>query len=89
VNRLARSDHCLPRAVSPEVPNDAWLLIDKKASSWAAGDIVVFREGGRNYLGRVKAVDKVAGRLTVARNGEKDRQVAVADLLGRGVLNTR
>ncbi len=76
-------------AVSPEVPKDAWLLIDKKASTWTPGDIIVFRHGGGNYLGRVMAVDKAAGRLQVGRNGEKERQIAVADVLGRGVLNTR
>src|SRR5262245_48363375 len=36
-------------AVSPEVPKDAWLLIDKKASSWTPGDIVVFRQGELKY----------------------------------------
>jgi hypothetical protein len=76
-------------AVSPEVPKDGWLLIDKKAASWAPGDIVVFRQEGRNYLGRVVAFDRGKGSVTVARNGEKSREVPVADLLGRGVLNTR
>jgi hypothetical protein len=76
-------------AVSPEIPKDAHLLIDKKASSYAAGDIVIFRVEDRNYLGRVLAVDKEAGRLAVGRNGEADRQIAVSDVIGRGVLNTR
>jgi hypothetical protein len=76
-------------AVSPEVPKDGWLLIDKKASTWTTGDIVVFRQDGRNYLGRVVAIDKAAGRLTISRNGEKDRKIAIADLLGRGVVNSR
>jgi hypothetical protein len=58
-------------AISPEVPKDGWLLIDKKSSSWSIGDIVVFRQGVNNYLGRVVAFDKVGGRLKVARNGEK------------------
>lgn len=76
-------------AVAPEVPKGAWLVIDKKATSYAVGDVVVFRDDGRNYLGRVVAYDKGAGRLTVARNGEKNREIAAAALLGRGVLNTR
>lgn len=76
-------------AVAPEVPKDAWILIDKKASTYAVGDIVVVRDGDKNYLGRVVALDKSAGRMTVARNGEKNRDVKLADVLGRGVLNTR
>jgi hypothetical protein len=76
-------------AVSPEVPKDAWLLIDKKATTWEAGDIVVFRQDGLNFLGRVVAIEKARGRLTIGRNGEATREIAVADLLGRGALNTR
>ena len=77
------------KAIAPEVPEGARLLIDKKASSYTAGDIVVFKVGDRNYLGRVLAVDRATGRLTIGRNGEADREVAVGDVLGRGVLNTR
>lgn len=76
-------------AVTPEVPKGAWLLIDKKASSYVAGDIAIFRDGGNNYLGRVVAVDKGAGRVTVGRNGEENRVIDVNQLAGRGVLNTR
>jgi hypothetical protein len=76
-------------AISPEIPLDAYLLIDKKATSFAVGDIVVYTAEGNNYLGRVVAVEKATGRLTVGRNGESPRQVAVRDVLGRGVLNTR
>ena len=77
------------KAITPEVPEGAYLLIDKKASSYVAGDIVVFREDDRNYLGRVLSFDKVADRMTIARNGELNREVRAADLIGRGVLNTR
>jgi hypothetical protein len=76
-------------AVSPEIPEGAHLLIDKKALSYAVGDIVIYRVEGNNYLGRVVAVDKEAGRLTVGRNREANRQLAVGDVVGRGVLNTR
>jgi hypothetical protein len=38
---------------------------------------------------RVVAVDTVAERITVARNGEANRVVALSELLGRGILNTR
>lgn len=77
------------RAVTPEIPEGAYALIDKKASTYAAGDIVVFRVGENNYLGRVLTVEKEAGRLTIGRNKEADRQVALRDVLGRVVLNTR
>ena len=88
-DRDAEAMHVTTDAVSPEVPRDGWLLIDKKATSWAPGDIVVFRQDGRNYLGRVIAFDRLAGRLRIARNGEPERVIAVANILGRGVLNTR
>lgn len=76
-------------AVAPEIPRNGWLLLDKKASSWVVGDIVVFRQGTNNYLGRVIASHEAGDRLTVGRNGEKNREIRVADLLGRGVLNSR
>jgi hypothetical protein len=76
-------------AVSPEVPKGAHLLLDKKAVAYAVGDIVVVRVEGKNYLGRVVAVEKKAGRLTLGRNGEANRQVSIRDVVGRGVLNTR
>jgi hypothetical protein len=76
-------------AVAPEVPQGAYLLIDKKAAAYSVGDIVVFRVGENNYLGRVVTVDKEAGHMTVGRNHEADRQVVLGDVLGRGVLNTR
>jgi hypothetical protein len=77
------------RAVAPEIPEGAYVLIDRKSSTYAIGDIVVFRVGENKFLGRVVAVEKEAGRLTVGRNHEADRQIAVGDVLGRGVLNTR
>lgn len=85
----AEAMRVMTAAVTPEVPKDAWLLIDKKASSYVAGDIVIFRDGGNNYLGRVVAVDRAAGRVTVGRNGEENRMIALTALAGRGVLNTR
>src|SRR5262249_55416027 len=76
-------------AVAPEIPQDAHLLIDKKASFFTVGDIVIYRVDGKNYIGRVAAVEQTAGRLTVGRNGEPNSQVAISDVAGRGVLNTR
>jgi hypothetical protein len=76
-------------AVAPEIPAGAHVLIDKKPATFAVGDIVIYRVGDSKYLGRVLAVDRTAGRLTVGRNGEPDRPVALGDVIGRGVLNTR
>jgi hypothetical protein len=76
-------------AVAPEVPQGAYLLIDKKAATYAIGDIIVFRVGDNNFLGRVVAVDKDANLLTIGRNDEANRKVAFDSVLGRGVLNTR
>jgi hypothetical protein len=81
--------HVTTRAVSPEVPKDAHLLIDKKATTYAIGDIVIYRVEDNNYLGRVVALSKDNTRLTLGRNGEPNREVAVSAVVGRGVLNTR
>lgn len=76
-------------AVAPEIPQGAYVLVDKKATSFAVGDIVVFHVGENNYLGRVVAVEREAGRMTIGRNGEADRQVLLSEVMGRGVMNTR
>jgi hypothetical protein len=76
-------------AVAPELPEGAYLLIDKKPSGYAIGDIVVYRVDGKNYLGRVIAAEPKSDQLTIGRNGEPNRQVPIKDMLGRGVMNTR
>jgi len=76
-------------AVAPEIPQGAHVLIDKKARSFAPGDIVVFRVEDKTYLGRVLRTDAAAGLVVVGRNGEPDRQVPAGQVIGRGVLNTR
>lgn len=76
-------------AVAPEIPKLAHVLIDKRATIYARGDIVVYRIDDKNYLGRVVDVDMEARQLTVGRNGEANRQVAIGDVVGRAVLNTR
>jgi hypothetical protein len=85
----AEAMQVMTSAVAPEVPQGAYLLIDKKAKSYAVGDIVVFRVGQNNYLGRVLKTEKAAEYLTIGRNNEADRQVPLGQVLGRGVLNTR
>jgi len=77
-------------AVAPEIPEGAHLLLDKKATAFAVGDIVIYRVEGKNYLGRVVALDRApADGLTVGRNGEPNRHVVRSAVAGRAVLNTR
>jgi hypothetical protein len=76
-------------AVTPELPEGSYLLIDKKASTFRVGDIVVFKNEGKNFLARVLAIDNKTGRLTLGRNGEANRTVPPREILGRGVLNSR
>jgi hypothetical protein len=76
-------------AVAPEIPVGAHVLIVKKATAFGVGDIVVCRIDGKNYLGRVVAVDRPGGKLTMGRNGEENCTVPITDVIGRGVLNTR
>src|SRR5947209_4591966 len=80
--------HVTTKAVTPEVPEGAHLLIDKKAKTYAVGDIVIFRVDGGNYLGRVIAMAKETGFVTLGRNGEADRRLTMKEIIGRGVLNT-
>jgi hypothetical protein len=81
--------HVTTDAVAPEIPLGAHVLIDKKATVFGVGDTVVCRIDDKNYLGRVVAVDRAGGKLTMGRNGEEKRTVPIADVIGRGVLNTR
>jgi hypothetical protein len=75
-------------AVTPEIPREARALIDRKAKSYAVGDIILYRVEDRNYLGRVVAAPK-DGRLTVGRNGEANREIAAGEVVGRVAVNTR
>lgn len=77
------------KAVAPEIPEGTYVLIDKKTSFYAVGDIVVYRLDGRNYLGRVVPAEPKSDQLTIGRNGEPNRQVPIKEVLGRGVMNTR
>jgi hypothetical protein len=63
-------------------------VIDKEASSYALGNIVVVRVAGQNVLGHVVATDPATARPTIGGRDEPDCQVAVRDVIGRGVLNT-
>ena len=75
------------KAVEPYVPHDSRILVYKLASAFRAGDVVAFRLEGETLLGIVKTDQ--GGVLTVSRNGEADREVPHARVIGRVVANTR
>src|SRR5262245_9684314 len=77
------------KAVEPEIPEGALVLIDKKAASYAIGDILIYRADGKSFLARVVQIDRTADRLMVGRNGEANREIQSKEVAGRGVLNTR
>ena len=76
------------KAVEPSIPQGSRILVYKLTSVFRAGDIVAFRDlEGAVLLGIVKTDQ--GGVLTVLRNGEPDREVAHARVIGRVVANTR
>jgi|SRR5688572_11443414 len=74
-------------ATEPSIPHGSRVLVYKLASEFRAGDVVAFRDEGVILLAIVKTVQ--GGVLTVSRNGEADREVAHARVIGRVVANTR
>ncbi len=78
-------------ALAPEVPKGSYVRINRLSSAYQVGDIVVFwkEENSRvKYFGRVVAVDNANRRLIVARNGEPNKTVSFADIVGRGARVT-
>ena len=72
----------------PSVPQGSRILVYKLASVFRAGDVVAFHNlEGEALLAIVKADQ--GGVLTVSRNGEADREVPKARVIGRVVANTR
>jgi signal peptidase I len=76
------------KGAEPVIPQGSRILVYKLASEFRAGDVVVFHnDEGLKLLGIVKTDQ--GGNLTVSRNGEVDRQVPRAQVIGRVVANTR
>ena len=76
------------KGAEPLIPQGSRVLVYKLASVFRAGDVVVFRDlDGETLLAIVKADQ--ADVLTVSRNGEEDREVPHARVIGRVVANTR
>ncbi len=77
------------QAVRPEVSSGSRVLVYKLARTYGPGDIVLYRRDGRRMLGRVTQAGPADGKVLVERNGEAPRAVAVADIVGKVVVNTR
>jgi len=76
------------KGAEPSVPQGSRILVYKLASVFRAGDVIAFRNlEGEALLAIVKSDQR--GVLTVARNGEADREVPHARVIGRVVANTR
>ena len=76
------------KGAEPFIPQGSRILVYKLASGFRAGDVVAFRNPeGEALLAIVKSDQR--GVLTVSRNGEADREVQHARVMGRVVANTR
>lgn len=75
------------KGVEPSIPQGSRVLVYKLASVFRAGDVVAFRNE-REILVAVVKTDQ-GGVLTVSINGEADREVPHARVIGRVVANTR
>jgi len=69
-------------ALAPTVQKGSSVLVNKLAREFSRDDIIVYWEGERSMVGRVKDIE-ANGKVTVARNGEEDRSVDVEAIRGR------
>ena len=77
-------------AVSPEIPRHSRVLIYRLARTFEPGDIVAYRyKDGRAMVARVVEFDKATGRLTVDRNDSEPKIIALSNVIGRAICNTR
>jgi len=76
------------KGAEPSIPQGSRILVYKLASTFRAGDVVAFRNLEGVVLLAIVKTDQ-GGVLTVSRNGEADREVPHARVIGRVVANTR
>ena len=76
------------KGAEPLIPQGSRVLVYKLASVFRAGDVVAFRNGEGEILLAIVKTDQ-GSILTVSRNGEEDREVPHARVIGRVVANTR
>jgi hypothetical protein len=86
---VAQMYHSPTNVVAPEVPQGSRLLVYKLAASYEAGSIVVYKENGEDWLGRVVKHNAASGKITVSRNGKPNRDINLSQVVGRVVFNTR
>ena len=76
------------KGAEPSIPQGSRVLVYKLAAAFRAGDVVAFRNPEGGILLAIVKTDQ-RGVLTVSRNGEADREVPHARVIGRVVANTR
>ena len=85
---VAQTFYVPGNGAEPAIPQGSRILVYKLASVFRAGDVVAFRNLEGEALLAIVKTDQ--GRvLTVSRNGEADRDVPHARVIGRVVANTR
>lgn len=76
-------------AVSPEIPRKSFVLVYKLVRSFAPGDIIVYRDGGRAKLARVAQPGPKKGLLEIDRGTGDPVRLQVAQVSGTVIFNTR
>ena len=78
-------------AVSPEIPNGSRVFVYKLARTFEKGDIILYHRDGKDLVGRVvEPGPSVPGdNLVIERRDQAPQAVAMADVVGRVVFNTR
>ena len=69
-------------ALAPTVQKGSSVLVNKLAREFNRDDIIIYWQGERSMVGRVKGV-QANGTVTVARNGEEDRSIDTDAIRGR------
>ena len=74
-------------SVAPEIPAGSRVLAWRIAPTFAPGDIAVYQDGERTFLGRIVAVRET--ELVLIRNNQPEKTVARESIVGRVILTTR
>ena len=75
--------------ISPEIPRNARVVVSRIGRTFAPGDIVAYHVPGAVWLGRVERVDGDTRTVTISANDDDRSIVAVDDIVGRVILQTR
>ncbi len=69
-------------SISPVVPQNSRILVNKLTHNFRANDIIVFRAENGKRCGIIKAVDK-DNHIIVSRKGEPDNLVSRDNIIGK------